>query len=93
LKTEAILSNARYFDEDSFGADAGDDAVQTMARRQLAVSLVVACALAIVAGMMAVTGTSFRPMTAQVAAQHHILKVDAPRLEIAQPSTKDLTRG
>jgi hypothetical protein len=86
------MSNARYFDEDSFGADAADDDVQSMARRQLAVSLVVACALAIVAGMMAVTGTSLRP-TSQVAAQHRILKIEAPRLELAQPSTKDLTRG
>jgi hypothetical protein len=87
------MSNARYFDEDSFGAEAADDAVQSMARRQLAVSLVVACALAIVAGMMAVTGTSLRPTTAQVAAQHRILKIEAPRLELAQPSTKDLSRG
>jgi hypothetical protein len=87
------MSNARYFDEDSFGADAADDDVQSMARRQLAVSLVVACALAIVAGMMAVTGTSLRPTTSQVAAQHRILKIEAPRLELAQPSTKDLTRG
>jgi len=87
------MSNARYFDEDSFGADAVDQSIQAMARRQLAVSLVVACALAIVAGAMAITGTGFRPMTAQVAAQHRILKIEAPRVEMAQPSTKDLTRG
>ncbi len=87
------MSNARYFDEDSFGADAADYAIRSMARRQLAVSLVVACALAVVAGMMAVTGTGFRPIATQVAAQHRILKGDAPRLELAQPSMKDLTRG
>jgi hypothetical protein len=92
-ETEADMTNARYFDEDEDALDAGlaDSAVQDMARRQFGFSLAVAFALLVAAGLAAVKGVHVEP--AQMTAQHRIIRVEAPRMEMAQPILHATPRG
>ena len=83
---------ARYFGEDVLEENAVDAAVQDMARRQFAISAVVAVALMAVGGYFALTATQ-PPAMEPTIAHHKILKPGAPQLEFAQPSIRDGGRG
>jgi hypothetical protein len=89
--TEADMTDARYFDEDALDASLADNDVQDMARRQFGFSLAVAFALLVAAGLAAVKGVHVEP--AQMTAQHKIIRVEAPRLEMAQPVVNTAPRG
>jgi hypothetical protein len=65
--------------------------VQDMARRQFGFSLAVALALLAAAGMAAVKGVHVGP--AQMTAQHRIIRVEAPRVEMALPVLTAIPRG
>jgi hypothetical protein len=85
------MTEARYFDEDEREVGLADDAVQIMARRQFAVSLVVAFALLAAAGLAVANGFHAAPY--EVAARHKIIRIEAPRIEIAQPALNAMTKG
>jgi len=85
------MTDARYFDEDALDVVSADSAVRDMARRQFGVSLVVAFALLVAAGLASVKGIHVAP--AEMTAQHKIIRVEAPRMEIAQPTLKATPRG
>ena len=85
------MTNARYFDEDALDAGSADKAVQDMARRQFGFSLAVAFALLAAAGMAAVKGVHVD--APQVTAQHRIIRIEAPRVEMAQPVLTAIPRG
>jgi hypothetical protein len=85
------MTNARYFDEDALDDGSADKAVQDMARRQFGFSLAVAFALLVAAGMAAANGIHAGP--AQMTAQHRIIRVEAPRVEMALPALTAIPRG
>jgi|HubBroStandDraft_5_1064220.scaffolds.fasta_scaffold907626_1 hypothetical protein len=85
------MTNARYFDEDVSDAGLVDSAVQDMARRQLGFSLVVAFALLAGAGLLAVRGGPAGFIEAS--APHKIIRIEAPRVEVAQPVFMVAPRG
>jgi hypothetical protein len=88
------MTDARYFDEDAYDADAGERDVQAMARRQFGISLVVGFALLIAAGLTAVTTLHAAPApSVEMTARHKIIRIDAPRIEVAQPALNSLPRG
>jgi hypothetical protein len=88
---EANMTNARYFDEDAPESGLADSAVQDMAHRQFGFSLAVAFALLAAAGLAAINGVHVAP--AQMTAQHRIIKIEAPRVEMAQPALNVSSRG
>jgi hypothetical protein len=88
---EADMTNTRYFDEDTLDEGLADGAVQDMARRQFGFSLAVAFALLAAAGLATVKGVHVQP--AQMTAQHKIIRVEAPRMEMAQPILNAVPRG
>jgi hypothetical protein len=77
------MTNALYFDHDAPDSGLADSAVRDMARRQFGFSLAVAFALLAAAGLAAVKGVHSAP--AQMTAQHRIIRIEAPRIEMAQP--------
>ena len=85
------MTNARYFDEDTPDEGLADGAVQDMARRQFGFSLAVAFALLAAAGLATVKGVHVEPT--QMTAQHRIIRVEAPRVEMAQPILNAVPRG
>ena len=85
------MTDARYFDEDESEVGLADNAVQIMARRQFAVSLAVAFALLAAAGLAVANGVRVAPY--EMAARHKIIRVEAPRIEIAQPALNAITKG
>ena len=85
------MTNTRYFDEDTADEGLADGAVQDMARRQFGFSLAVAFALLVAAGLATVKGVHVEP--AQMTAQHKIIRVEAPRMEMAQPILNAVPRG
>jgi hypothetical protein len=88
------MSDARYFDEDAYDAPVSDSDVQAMARRQFGISLVVGFALMVAACLMAVTTLRAAPASSvEMTAHHKIIRIDAPRIEVAQPAQNALTRG
>jgi hypothetical protein len=88
------MSDARYFDEDAYEVPASDQDVQAMARRQFGISLVVGFALMAAACLMAVTTLRAAPAASvEMTAHHKIIRIDAPRIEVAQPVQNSLTRG
>jgi hypothetical protein len=80
----ANMTNAPYFDEEAHDAATDDGEVRAMAHRQFGISLVVAFALLVVAGLMAVRAPHDEASVA-MAAPHKIAGVQAPQMVGAQP--------
>lgn len=85
------MTNAHYFDENPLVENEADAAVRNMARRQFAVSLAVGFALLAVAGLTVMRTSHEAP--AQMTAQHRIIRVEAPKTQIAEPTLQAPTKG
>ena len=85
------MTNAHYFDEDALVESEVDEVVQNMARRQLAMSLVVGFALLAVAGLTVMRGG--HEAATQTVAQHRIIRVEAPQTQMAEPALQAPTKG
>ena len=84
------MSNDRYFDDARTDRDNIDGAVNLMARRQFAISLIVAFALLAAAGLTAAGARHETP--AGMVARHHGLGAAPPRAPMAQAALQTMNR-
>jgi hypothetical protein len=85
------MTDARYFDEDASDAGLVDSDERDMARRQFGVSLVVAFALMAVAAVTAMENIRKAPVERTV--RHKIIRIEAPRIEVAEPALDPAIKG
>lgn len=83
------MTAGRYFDDDCPDLGLSDGAVNAMARRQFAISLIVGFALLAAAGFMALGVVHEKP--AGMAARHDIVGAETSRTEVAQAALKAMT--